>query len=188
MIKALWNVSLRPRGQENRTRESSLVGERVRWTGERLHRGISELQEICFQSERFYASISVMSCFCASLVDRWKNILWTVARRLKARKKTLCFTFSLPSVLNIFTVVNSLVKWLHCQVSRRMRYVLSRTVLFHVTSQNWWERCFTFFSADPIRCVGFDGIARNPFEYANSGIALNNFQTGCDDHQSYLML
>lgn len=132
-------------GRKTELEESSLVGERVRWTGERLHRGISELQEICFQSERFYASISVMSCFCASLVDRWKNILWTVARRLKARKKTFRFTFSLPSVLNIFTVVNSFVKWLHCQVSRRMRYVLSRTVLFPCHIAKLMRTLFHFF-------------------------------------------
>lgn len=41
--------------------------------------------------------------------------------------------------------------------------------------------------ADPIRCVGFDN-RRNPFEYANSAIALTNFQTGSDDFQRYLML
>lgn len=141
--------------------------------------------------------LSVRTIFCINLSERHvfaplacrsmkKRSLDSCAAFKNKQKNRFASLFPSPAVLNIFTVVNSFAKWLHCQVSRRECGMCWVELCFsmslpHKTDENVVSLFFPLIQFD---VLAFDN-RWIPFAYANSRF---NFQTGSGDHQSYLML
>lgn len=141
MIKALWNVSLRLRARRETELERREFDEQVNVFAAEFR----SYRKSAFSQNDFMHQSRARHVFAPRRRSMKKYSLDSCASLKSKKKKTLCFTFSLPSVLNVFAVVNSLVKWLHCQAGRRMRYVSSRTVLFHVTPRETDENVVSLF-------------------------------------------